>query len=191
MFLAYRDLGLAFRGSLIGWLICGAVWVASRLSLADLVKTTQLSKKLKMLNPRYLAIAGAVVGIFALTVLTAQWLGKRENFSTDVRSVAEPASTKQKLPAKNQSKATGTDTQKTEGLWSVQIGAFRSEQDAIKLSTALRDKGWEAYVTSADVNGVTFYRANVGRFRTRDAAERLLLKLKDKEAYTTAFVASM
>jgi len=43
-------------------------------------------------------------------------------------------------------------------------------------------------VTSADVNAVTLYRTNVGRFRTRAAAEKLLLKLKDKEAYTTAFV---
>ena len=62
MFLAYSDLGLAFRASLIGWLICAAGWVA-RLTLARLVKTAQLSKKLKMLHPRYLAIAGAVAGV--------------------------------------------------------------------------------------------------------------------------------
>ncbi|MGH7845613.1 MAG: SPOR domain-containing protein [Candidatus Binatia bacterium] len=190
MFLAYSDLGLAFRASLIGWLICGVGWVA-RLTLAHLVKTAQLSKKLKMLHPRYLVLGGAVVGVFALSVLTGQWLGKSGNFSTAVRSVAEPPSRKPKLPAKDQAKANGTATQKTEGLWSVQVGAFRSEQDAIRLSTALKDKGWEAYVTSADVKGVTFYRANVGRFRTREAAQRLLLKLKDKEAYTTAFVVSM
>ncbi len=194
-FAAYRDLDFAFRSSLVAWLICGAVWVASRLNFADLVKT-KLSKKRKMLNRRPLAIAGVIVGILVLAVLTAQWLGKRdkagkEDFSTALRSETEPASTKQKSTAKHQSKANRTDTQKAEGLWSVQVAAFRSEQDAIKLATVLKDRGWEAYVTSADVNAVTLYRINVGRFRTREAAERLLLKLKDKEAYTTAFVASM
>ena len=190
MFLAYSDLGLAFRASLIGWFICAAGWVA-RLTLTRLVKTAQLSKKLKMLHPRYLAIAGAVAGVFALSVLAGQWLGKRESFSTAVRSAAELSSAKQKLPAKDQPRVNGTDTQKTEGLWFVQVGAFRREPDAAKLATALRKRGWEAYVTSADVKGVTVYRAKVGRFKTREAAERLLLKLKDKEAYTTAFVASM
>jgi DedD protein len=95
------------------------------------------------------------------------------------------------LPAKDEPKANRTKAQETQGLWSVQVGAFRSEQDATKLATVLKKRGWEAYVTSADVNRVTFYRTHVGRFRTRAAAERLLLKLKDKEAYKTAFVVSM
>ena len=185
-FAAYSDLDLAFRSSLVAWLICAAVWVAGRLSLSRLVKRAKLSKKRKMPDRHRLAVAGVIATLLVLTVLTAQWLGKK-----NVRSGTEPASTGQKSPAKDQSKANRTDTRKAEGLWSVQVAAFRSEQDANRLARVLQDRGWEAYVTSAEVGAVTLYRINVGRFRTREAAERLLLKLKDKEAYTTAFVASM
>jgi len=195
-FAAYSDLDLAFRSSLVAWLICAAVWVAGRLSLSRLVKRAKLSKKRKMPDRHRLAVAGVIATLLVLTVLTAQWLGKRDkggkgNFLTALRSGTETASTEQKSPAKDQSKANRTDTRKAEGLWSVQVAAFRSEQDANRLARVLQDRGWEAYVTSADVGAVTLYRINVGRFRTREAAERLLLKLKDKESYTTAFVASM
>ena len=193
---AYSDLDFAFRSSLIGWLVCAAVWVAGQVSFAKLVKLGKVSQEQKTPNRHRLAAAGVMVGILVLAVLTAQWLGKRdkgaaEDFSTALRPETEPAATKQKSPAGDQSKAGSTDTLKTSGLWSVQVAAFRSEEAAVQLATVLKKRGWEAYVTSADVNAVAWYRTNVGRFRTREAAERLLLKLKDKEAYTTAFVASM
>jgi hypothetical protein len=185
-FLAYRDLDFAFRTGLLAWLICGGVWVTTRLNFADLFRRAKRSGKRKMLNRRRLGMGGVIVaaslGLLVLTVLTAQWLGKRNT---------EPASTKHESPASDQSKANTAGTQRAEGIWSVQVAAFRSEQEAIKLATVLKDRGWEAYVISADVNGVTLYRTNVGRFRTRAAAERLLLKLKDKEAHTTAFIVGM
>jgi hypothetical protein len=53
------------------------------------------------------------------------------------------------------------------------------------------DRGYKAYVIRAEVNAVNLYRTKVGRFRTREEAERLLLVMKDKEAYPTAFVARM
>ena len=192
-FVAYSDLVLAFRTSLVGWLIYGAVWVAGRVNFAGLVKVAELSRNQTVPNRHRLAIAGAAAAILVLAVLTAQWLGKRdkgrdEDFSTALRSEAEQASTGQEPPAQDQPKAERTDTQKAAGLWTVQVAALKSEQAAVKLAKVLKTRGWEAYVTSADVNAVTLYRTNVGRFRTRAAAEKLLLKLKDKEAYTTAFV---
>jgi cell division septation protein DedD len=88
-------------------------------------------------------------------------------------------------------KAETAVAQKAAGLWTVQVAAFKSEQAAFKLAAALKNRGWEAHVTSVDVNAATVYRIQVGRFRTPAAAEKLLVKLKDREAYTTAFVVAI
>lgn len=191
MFLAYRDLGFAFQGSVIGWLICGTAWIGGQVILSKLIRRAKPSKRLKMLNRRQIAIGAAAVGIFALTVLAVQLLGNRENLSTVVRTGGDRVSTKEISSTTDRLKANGSDIRKTEGHWSVQVAAFRSEPDAIKLATLLKQRGWEAYVTTVNVNGATLHRITVGRFRTRAAAETLLLKLKDREAYPTAFVASM
>jgi len=156
-------------------------------------KAAELSRKQTAPNRHRLAIAGAIAGVLVVTVLTVRWLGKKdkgggENPSIALKSQTEPASTKQDPPAEEPPKAERTVTQKAVGLWTVQVAAFKSEQAAVKLATVLKRRGWEAYVTSADVNAVTVYRTHVGRFRTRAAAEKLLVKLKDREAYTTAFV---
>jgi cell division septation protein DedD len=192
-FVAYSDLVLAFRTSLVGWLIYGAVWVAGRVNFAILGKPAELSRKQTAPNRHRLAVAGAAVAIVVLAVLTVQWLGKKdkggdEDPSIALKSEPEPAPTKQEPPAEEPPKTERTVTQKAAGLWTIQVAAFKSEQAAVKLAKVLKNRGWETYVTSADVNAVTVYRTNVGRFRTREAAEKLLLKLKDKEAYTTAFV---
>ncbi len=195
-FAAYSDLGLAFRTCLAGWLIYGVVWVAGRVNSAVPGKAVELSRKQTAPNRHRLAIAGAAVGILVLAVLTVQWLGKKgkgdgENPAIALKPEAEPAPTKQEPPAKEPPKTEKTVTQKAAGLWTVQVAAFKNEQAAVKLAAVLKNRGWEAYVTSADVNAATVYRTHVGRFRTRAAAERLLLKLKDREAYTTAFVVAI
>ncbi len=195
-FVAYSDLVLAFRTSLVGWLIYGAVWVAGRVNFAGLVKVAELSRNQTVPNRHRLAITGAAAAILVLAVLTVQWLGKKdkggdEDSSIALKSEPEPAPTKQEPPAEEPPKAERTVTQKAAGLWTVQVAAFKSEQAAVKLATVLKNRGWETYVTSADVNAVTVYRTNIGRFRTRAAAEKLLLKLKDKETYATAFVVAI
>lgn len=195
-FAGYSDWGLAFRISLVGWLIYGVVWVAGRLNSAVRPKAAELSQKQTAVNRPWLAIAGTAAAVLVLAVLTVQWLGKTakrgdEDSSIALKTETEPASTKQEPPAEDQPKAERTVAQKAQGLWTVQVAAFKSEQAAVKLATVLKHRGWEAHVTSADVNAVTLYRINVGRFRTRAAAEKLLLKLKDKEAYTTAFVVTI
>lgn len=203
-FMAYRDLGFAFHSSLAAWLISGILWVTIRLNFARSGKRSHASEKAKIHHRHGVAIAGVVVavslGIFVLTALTSQWLGKKNKpgkggFLTALRSGTEP-SKKQKLqpPANDEPKskaATEQMAQSAEELWSVQVAAFKSEQDAVKLATALKDRGYKAYVIRAEVNAVNLYRTKVGRFRTREEAERLLLVLKDKEAYISAFVARM
>jgi hypothetical protein len=195
-FAAYSDFALALQTSLPGWLIYVVVWVAGRMKLAILGKPAELSRKQTAPNRHRLAIAGAIAGVLVLTVLTVQWLGKRDkgrdkDSSIALKSEPEPAPTKQEPPAEEPPKAERTVTQKAAGLWTVQVAAFKNEQAAVKLAAVLKRRGWEAYVTSADVNAATVYRTHVGRFKTRAAAETLLLKLKDREAYTAAFVVTI
>lgn len=195
-FAAYSDFGLALQTSLPAWLIYGVVWVAGRLKLAVPGKAVELSRKQTAPNRHRLAIAGVAAAILVLTVLTVQWLGKKEkgggeNPSIALKSEAEPAPTKHEAPPQEPPKAERTVTQKAAALWTVQVAAFKNEQAAVKLAAVLKRRGWEAYVTSADVKAATVYRTHVGRFRTRAAAEKLLVKLKDREAYATAFVAAI
>ena len=195
-FAGYSDWSLAFRISLVGWLVYVAVWIAGRLNFTSPRKAGELPRKPTPPNRHRLAIAGAAAAVLVLAVLTVQWLGKmnqgaNEDSAVALKSETEPPPTKQEPPAQDEPKAENTVAQKAQGLWTVQVAAFKSEQAAVKLAAVLKQRGWEAHVTSADVNAATLYRTNVGRFRTRAAAEKLLIKLKDKEAYTTAFVASI
>lgn len=195
-FAGYSDWGLAFRISLVGWLAYVAVWIAGRLNFAARVKTAEPPRKQEPPNRHRLAVAGTAAAVLVLAVLTVQWLGKKNKGANEDSSIAlkaetEPASTKQEPPAEDPPKAERAAAPRPAGLWTVQVAAFKNEQAAVKLAAALKNRGWEAHVTSADVNAATLYRINVGRFRTRAAAEKLLVKLKNKEAYATAFVVTI
>jgi hypothetical protein len=187
-FAAYSDMDLVFRSSLVAWLVCGAVWLVGRLDLSPFFTRRKGSAKLKLFTRYRLALAGAVAGVAALAVLSGQWLGKGNGagdlgFRTGLGSGTESPSTERKLTAKERSKADAE-----EGLWTVQVAAFTSERHAVNLAEALKGKGYEAYVMSGDFN---VYRTKVGRFRTRQEAEKLLLILKDREDYKTAFIVGM
>ena len=195
-FVGYSDWGLAFRISLVGWFIYAVLWVAGRLNFTSPRKAGELPRKPTVPNRHRLAIAGAAAVVIVLAVLTIQWLGKKnqgahEDSSIALKAGTEPAPTKQEPPAQDVPKTERTVAQKASGLWTVQVAAFKNEQAAVKLAAVLKNRGWEAHVTSADINAATLYRTNVGRFRTRPAAEKLLGKLKDREAYVTAFVAAI
>ncbi|HWP59749.1 MAG TPA: SPOR domain-containing protein [Candidatus Acidoferrales bacterium] len=196
---AYSDLELIFRYGAVGWLGCAAIWVLSWLLRQGSGQALRRSsgkaggpragKKLKRVKPRSLAIGAAAGVAFAAVVLTGYWFGKSEHSSA--RTL--PARESQPLNrASAVDRPPGDSAERhRDGTWSVQVGSLRNEQEAKKIARALTDRGWDAYVTRANVNGKVFYRIHVGRFKTRVAAEKLLLKLKDREGYSEAFVASM
>lgn len=198
LFVAYRDWDFAFQTSLIAWLFSAALWLAIRFGFGGRGK----GMKAKSHNRNHRAIAGGVLvaalGILVFAVLTGQRAGKsnksnKAGFFSPLKSTSEPSSKAQKPQSLRQDEPkgkaiTGEIAQKTEGPWSVQVAAFRSESEAIRIMTNLKGRGYEAYVIRAEVNAVNLYRTKVGRFKTREEAEKLLTALKDKEAYTTAFV---
>ena len=74
-------------------------------------------------------------------------------------------------------------------VWSVQVNAFRQQQDARQLARKLVRKGYDAYVISTKIKGNTWYRVRVGQLATRSEAKRLQQVLKTKEKYTHAHIA--
>lgn len=71
--------------------------------------------------------------------------------------------------------------------WSVQVNSFPDEKSAHDLIDRLKNKGYNAFVTEATVTGKTWYRVRVGRFTSREEAEKTEAALKNHENYPKAF----
>jgi hypothetical protein len=200
-FLAYSDWVLVFKSSLPVWLVWAAVCGLTRIVSARAPKPRAASEKANTAHRHRLPVTGAAVAvslaILILTVWSVKWLERRNNSGRNVVSVARNSTSagkeserlpKAEKPKKNRS--TETTPRAKKERWSVQVGAFRSEQDAVKVAKSLKGKGYKAYVMRGEDNA-NVYRAKVGRFATREEAERLLRVLKDKEALRSAFVARL
>ncbi|HEX2229648.1 MAG TPA: SPOR domain-containing protein [Candidatus Binatia bacterium] len=76
---------------------------------------------------------------------------------------------------------------KTNGKsWSVQVNSFPDEKSASELIDRLKNKGYNAFVTEANVNGKIWYRVRVGRFASREEATKTEAALKNSD-YPKAF----
>jgi DedD protein len=76
------------------------------------------------------------------------------------------------------------------GPWTLQIGASQHREDAERMASRLREKGYAPYIVTAEVPGKgTFYRVRMGSFATREAAGRYLEDFR-RETKSEAFVAS-
>lgn len=72
--------------------------------------------------------------------------------------------------------------------WTVQAAATTDAVQAVVLARRLREKGYDAYTVTSQIQGVIWYRVRVGRFRDRTQAKVLEIRLKDQEGLTAAFV---
>ena len=75
-------------------------------------------------------------------------------------------------------------------IWRAQVNAFPDERSAKLLVDRLKNKGYNAYVSEAPNRGRTWYRVSVGRYNSRDEAEKIVEALKTKENHPKAFAAS-
>lgn len=84
--------------------------------------------------------------------------------------------------------ATGApDNNKDGAKWTVQVNAFPDEKSAQSWVDRLKNKGYNAYVTDSRSKGKTWYRVRVGRYGSREEAERIAEALKTKENLPKAF----
>jgi cell division septation protein DedD len=74
--------------------------------------------------------------------------------------------------------------------WTVQVNAFPDEKSAKSSVDRLRDKGYNAYVSESRIQGRTWYRVRVGRFDSREEAEKIQESLRKREHLSKSFATS-
>ena len=60
-------------------------------------------------------------------------------------------------------------------VYTVQVGAFSAERNALNLAKEIKDKGYQTYV----VKGKTLYKVQVGEFKNYQEAQNISQKLKE------------
>jgi cell division septation protein DedD len=86
----------------------------------------------------------------------------------------------EKAPAAAESETNGKG-------WSVQANSYPDAKSASDLVDRLKNKGYNAFVTEANVKGKVWYRVRVGRFASREEAEKTVAALKSNEDLGKAF----
>ena len=107
----------------------------------------------------------------------------------EVASVAKRAEDKP-APAAGKPRSTEADAKDSRRPWTVQVNAFPDEKSAKTWVDRLRDKGYNAYLSESRIQGRVWYRVRVGRFESRDEAEKTQESLKRKEHLVKAFATS-
>jgi cell division septation protein DedD len=74
------------------------------------------------------------------------------------------------------------------GKWSVQVNATKDAYTARKIVQDLRRRGYNAYAVEVQLRGELWYRVRVGRFPTMQDATSMVVRLKNTERYTRAFL---
>jgi cell division septation protein DedD len=85
---------------------------------------------------------------------------------------------------------TQADTTGQERAWTVQVNAYPEEARAQKLIERLKQKGYDAYLVKASINGKDWYRVRVGHFASRSLTKELLQELQTKENFPKAIAVS-
>jgi cell division septation protein DedD len=100
----------------------------------------------------------------------------------------EVAASPAKAPEKRSEKAPAAAESETNGKsWSVQANSYPDAKSAGDLVDRLKNKGYNAFVTEANVKGKVWYRVRVGRFASREEAEKTAAALKSNEDLGKAF----
>jgi DedD protein len=92
--------------------------------------------------------------------------------------------------AKKPEAAANADAKDPGQAWRAQVNALPEENSAKLIVDRLKNKGYNAYVTAVENRGKTWYRVNVGKFGSRDEAEKMAEVLRSKENFPKAFAAS-
>ena len=74
--------------------------------------------------------------------------------------------------------------------WTVQVNAFPDEKSAKTWVDRLKDKGYNAYLSESRVQGRLWYRVRVGRFESREEAEKTQESLRKREQLARSFATS-
>jgi rare lipoprotein A len=84
--------------------------------------------------------------------------------------------------------AAGGQAGSATGLYSVQVGAFQVEENAVHLQAELVKAFGDVFIETVEVPDGLFYRVRVGRLGTYDEAEELSFALGDHPNVASAFI---
>ena len=76
------------------------------------------------------------------------------------------------------------DIVKAGDFYYVQVGYFKTRENAEKLTKKLTQNGYDSYIANEVKAGLMFYRVKVGRFKSKSEADKTALKLKS-DGYKT------
>ena len=123
-----------------------------------------------------------------------------KEIAAPTKTQAAPAKSSEKPPeksaslegtAKNTEAAPAPADAKDNGkTWRAQVNAFPDERSAKQIVDRLKDKGYNAYVTEVQNRDKTWYRVSVGKYNSRDEADKMVDLLRTKENYPKAFAAT-
>ena len=91
----------------------------------------------------------------------------------------KPAESK---PAESKSTVTKPVTASATGMWAVQMGSFSSKENAERLATDLRKKGFAAFLSQLKTSSGELHRVRIGPQKDRSSAESIAAQL-DKAGY--------
>ncbi len=86
--------------------------------------------------------------------------------------------------------AESTEQKDQDKVWRAQVNAFPDERSAKQIVDRLKNKGYNAYVTEVQNRGKSWFRVSVGKYNSREEAEKMVEALRSKENFPKAFVAS-
>jgi cell division septation protein DedD len=92
--------------------------------------------------------------------------------------------------AKNTDASASAEAADAGKIWRAQVNAFPDERSAKLLVDRLKNKGYNAYVSETQNRGKTWYRVSVGRYNSREEADKIVEALRTKENHPKAFAAS-
>lgn len=102
--------------------------------------------------------------------------------------VAKAAETAvEKAPPVDTAKVDDGESKDAGKNWRVQVNAYPDELSAKQVVDRLKNKGYNAYFTEVRYKGKIWYRVNVGRYGTKEEAEKMRESLKTKENFAKAF----
>ncbi len=133
------------------------------------------------------APAVAVVQEKSPTEKPADKIAKAEALASKPEKKAEKVA--ETVPKKSEAVATAEATDQGK-IWRAQVNAFPDERSAKLLVDRLKNKGYNAYVSETQNRGKTWYRVSIGRYNSREEAEKIVEALKTKENHPKAFAAS-
>lgn len=113
---------------------------------------------------------------------------KKEVTSEEEPPVTEPAIVKTPEAESEVNVLKESEIVTEKKVYTVQVGAFSAERNALNLAKEIKSKGYQTYVVKGEIKGEIFYKVQVGKFKSSQEAQNIVQKLKELGCPNDIFV---